>query len=93
MHKLLLVPGFVLGFVFAASALASAPAATAPQAAASTAKEQRTNCLKETGSHIKPKEGECIDGVPGTVITREEIDRSGAVNVGDAVRKLVPSAR
>lgn len=64
----------------------------ADKAKVPAAREQRPDCLKETGSRVKPKEGECIEA-PGQVLTREDIDRTGSVDTADAIRKLVPSAR
>ena len=83
-----------------AVALASSPvlAADAPapvaadQGKATSKKEAHINCLRETGSRIKPKEGECIEA-PSKVITRDDIDSTGSTNTADAIRKLEPSAR
>ena len=47
------------------------------------------NCLRDTGSRIKPKAGEerCVNA-PGRVITAEDIERSGATSVGDAIERI-----
>ncbi len=52
------------------------------------------DCLTETGSRIRRDAAEhpCI-GAPGQVLSRKDLDRTGAVNTADAVRKLVPQAR
>ncbi len=51
------------------------------------------DCLTETGSRIKrDAEHPCI-AAPGRVLDRDDLDRTGAVNTTDAVRKLVPQAR
>ena len=72
---------------------ADAPASVAAdQGKAVSKKETHINCLKETGSRIKPKEGECIEA-PGKVITRDDIDRTGSTNAADAIRQLDPAAR
>lgn len=73
----------------AAHAEPAAVQATA-QPVAATVAEPQANCLQETGSRLKPKDGKCISA-PGTVVSREELDRSGAINVGDALRRAVPS--
>jgi starvation-inducible outer membrane lipoprotein len=47
-------------------------------------------CLRETGSRIKPRKGEearCLDR-PGRVYTAEEIENSGATSVGEVLRDL-----
>ena len=66
----------------------AAPAVTpAPAPGESAAAAEDTNCLKATGSHIPPKDGGCLHG-PGRVITREQIEHSGATTAADAVRRL-----
>ncbi|MFL6587109.1 MAG: hypothetical protein ACJ8GV_09525 [Luteimonas sp.] len=55
-------------------------------------------CIRETGSRVtaarnarsKRAEQECITG-GGRVYTREDIDRTGSVDVKDALRRLAPS--
>lgn len=49
------------------------------------------HCLTQTGSRIAPPPGECINA-PGQVVTREEIDRTGAFTTFDALRLTVPQA-
>lgn len=50
-------------------------------------------CLQHTGSHLPRDAADpCIDA-PGEVHTREDIERTGAVTVGDALRRLSPSVR
>lgn len=44
-------------------------------------------CLLETGTRIKVPDGECV-AAGGRVLTREDLERSGAQTVGDAVRRL-----
>jgi outer membrane cobalamin receptor len=86
----------VLAVALAASpawaADAPAPGVAADQGKAASKKETHINCLKETGSRIKPKEGECVEA-PGKVITRDDIDRTGSTSTADAIRRLEPSAR
>lgn len=43
------------------------------------------DCVRETGTHIKVKDGDCVN-VPGITITREAIESSGGQTVGDALR-------
>lgn len=82
----------------AAMALALAvvtPVAYADDAAKSPAKNashsERPNCIKHTGTRIKPKDGGCVSA-PGRVITRDEIEQSGAIDTADAIRRLAPEA-
>ena len=68
----------------------TAPAVTpapAPAPGEAGAASEDYNCLKETGSRIPPKEGGCMPG-PVRVITREQIEHSGATTAADAVRRL-----
>jgi len=54
--------------------------------AAPTAKDY---CIKETGTRIKPKEGDCVG--PGRTYSRDELDRTGAFSAAEALRKLDPA--
>jgi len=55
-------------------------------------------CIRETGSRItaarnarsRRAEQECVNG-GGRVYTREDIDRTGSVDLKDALRRLDPS--
>ena len=48
-------------------------------------------CLQHTGSQITTKPGQCNG--PGRVVTREEMERSGAFTTFDALRMTVPEVR
>ena len=55
-------------------------------------------CLRQTGSHLrsftaKPHNERAVEcaNAPGRVYTREDIDRTGAINTADAIRRLDPS--
>lgn len=48
------------------------------------------NCLRQTGSHIPPKKGQCIPA-PGRTYNKQDIDRTGEQKLGPALRKLDPS--
>lgn len=66
-----------------------------PPAASSSAKSTQRpvndhNCLRQTGSHIPPKDGKCIP-MPGRAYNKEDIDRTGERQLGPALRKLDPS--
>lgn len=81
---------FALQLVTTAQALESSDTAT--ETTPSNA-EASPECLQHTGSRL-PKEATdpCIQA-PGEVHTREDIERTGAVTVGDALRRLSPSVR
>lgn len=85
--------------LLAAGALGSAQAAPPDNAAASPAPtvqprspnaDNPPNCLTQTGSYVKAAKGECISA-PGRSYTREDMERTGATNVGDTLNKLDPS--
>lgn len=64
----------------------------APVAAAERDSAAPSHCLRQTGSRIQAQPGKCLP-LAGRVITRDEIQRSGATDVGAAVRILIPSVR
>ena len=76
------------------SALVAAGCATQPSAdqaklASAAAKpDAKPFCLKDTGSRIKPKEGECRG--PGTSYSKEDLDQTGAFDASGALRRLDP---
>ena len=47
-------------------------------------------CLRETGSHLRPKQGECLP-VTGSRYSREDVENTGSVDLSDALRRLDPS--
>lgn len=56
-------------------------------------------CIKETGSRVvatrnrsKKSDEECV-AASGRVYTREDIERTGSVDIRDALRRLDPSVR
>jgi hypothetical protein len=77
----------IFAFTLLIGACAQSP--TKPQEAAP---DERVNCLRETGSRIEPPPGDCNNN-PGRVVTREEMERSGAFTTRDAIRRSVPQAR
>ena len=64
-------------------------ASTAPKSN-SAIKPGDRNCIRDTGSLIKPKPGQCLP-VAGRTYTKEDIDRTGARTLGPALRDLDPS--
>ncbi len=81
-----------LTFLLGGSAAWAAQQSVADSAAPAPKKETRPNCMQDTGSHIKRKEGECVEA-PGRVYSHEDIDRTGEINAADALRKLDPAVR
>ena len=84
---------------FAATAFAapqSAPAPAQPVAAPnatpthSPVKPGDHNCIRDTGSLIPPKKGECLP-VTGRSYTKQDIDNTGQPTLGPALQKLDPS--
>lgn len=65
------------------------PASSASGKAAQRPVDER-HCLRQTGSHIPPKEGKCIP-MPGRVYDKQDIDRTGENRLGPALKKLDPS--
>jgi outer membrane cobalamin receptor len=67
--------------------------------AAARGKPDDRFCIKETGSRVvatrnrsKKADEECVIG-NGRVYTREEIERTGSVDIRDALRRLDPAMR
>ncbi|MDB5972849.1 MAG: hypothetical protein JWQ90_5299 [Hydrocarboniphaga sp.] len=88
----------VLLYLISFGAPAAQPAATAGSSADISAQspspsqsdgEKPRPCM-QTGSRL-PTKGHCVNAA-GQVVTREELDASGAMTVGDALRRTVPSA-
>ncbi|HZR33969.1 MAG TPA: hypothetical protein VFA75_01240 [Nevskia sp.] len=75
------------------AALADDPAPTSATAA-TTAKAVpapgSTLCVQDTGSHIRPKPGECLP-VAGRSYSREDMENTGSFSNSDALRHLDPS--
>lgn len=65
---------------------ATAEGATAKTTAEST--PQPANCVRDTGTRIKAADGGCLSGVPGRSYGHDELQSTGAVDAGDALRKL-----
>lgn len=78
-----------------AAATGAAPAAAettviTPDAAAVPARD--TGCVRATGTRIDKRDKNGCTGAPGESYSREDIDRTGAVDTADALRKLSPRA-
>lgn len=71
--------------------------ASNPQAATATTNGKRVvppldsrSCLRDTGSHIPPPKGQCLP-VAGNSYSQQDIQRTGATTVGQALQMLDPS--
>lgn len=80
--------GLLAGVVLAACA--GTPPANDTDAAKRAASSARADCLRETGSRIKPRDERCVEQ-PGRSYDREDLDRTGRTNPADALRTLDPA--
>lgn len=75
-----------------------APAATAQAVAAdqsATADADDTSkakpyCVTQTGSHIRHRDGSCLDGINGQSVTRYEWEQAGGLSASDYLGKGIP---
>lgn len=99
MTRLLLATA-LLGLTFGAFAQQSEPEEEARMSRADRAAANERFCIQETGSRIvatrnarsRGEREECVNA-GGRVYTRDEIERTGSVDVRDALRRLDPSIR
>lgn len=97
--KHLLLTALLAGVVPAAlaqAAPAEPAAAPATQVADATPESlSERYCLRETGSRIvarhNAKGQKRCNAMPGRAYTREDLDRTGQVNIADALRTLDPA--
>jgi len=96
-HRRLILIGFLSLFGTAAYAQSTATAsadatvnATKADATAGASSADRSHCLTETGSNIKPAAGNCLR-VNGRVYTKEDMGRTGQTTIGGALNELDPS--
>lgn len=90
----------VTGLAFVAAAQESEPEEQARETRADRAKASERFCIQETGSRIvanrnartRAERDQCVSQ-GGRVYTREEIQRTGSVDLADALRRLDPSIR
>ena len=93
----------VLGFAAASAQAQTQPAATPEPAAPEDTIVVRndgqarqaldTGCVRESGTLLRKRDKKGCTGAPGQSYSRDQIDRTGAIDTGDALRKLCPSAR
>jgi hypothetical protein len=85
----------VAAYAMAQDSLSHPPVARATAAATNTVAAHASrpgdrNCIRSTGSLIPPKPGQCLP-VAGRSYSQQDLQRTGAQNVGDALRKLDPA--
>jgi hypothetical protein len=56
-----------------------------------TPAKAKSNCVQETGSRIKRRDARGCNGEPGRSYDRDDLDRTGAIDAADALRRLDPS--
>lgn len=61
--------------------------ASQPTEVAKSSAEPQRSCVRETGTRIEREKDDCKG--PGRTYTREDIDHSGAMTTGEAVRRAV----
>ena len=94
-----LAAAFGLGIgAFAAAQTARPASHAAPAAATRPAEQQRQvikpgdrDCIRDTGSLIPAKRGQCLQGAFGRSYSAEELRDTGQPRMGDALRMLDPA--
>jgi hypothetical protein len=69
---------------------AAAGSTPASAGAASPRARDWPGCIRDTGTHVPAKDRHCL-AVPGRSYDSDDIRRTGATTVGDALDKLDPS--
>jgi hypothetical protein len=99
MSKIISVAILLAAAGFATSVRAAPQNAPAPQQPAATpstpssqspVKPGDRNCLRDTGSLIPAKKGECLP-VTGRSYSKQDIDSTGKTRIGPALQQLDPS--
>lgn len=101
MHALRIPCLLIIGAGIALPALAGPPPAGArPAVAASTAhaapaviKPGSRLCLRDTGSHIRARGGQCLPAANGRSYGAKDLQRTGQVDPVAALRMLDPAVR
>lgn len=74
----------------AAHAQATSGSSPSPAQARPVIKPGDRSCLRDTGSLIRAKPGQCLP-VPGRSYGQDDIQRTGETQIGPALQKLDPS--
>ncbi len=83
----------LLAFSLVAGAAETTENGAAVTAEKASAARLQPNCLQNTGSRIKPRADQPCIAAAGQVITRDELDRTGATTTAEALRKVSPAVR
>ncbi len=87
-HSGLLSALWTSSALLAGNVVAAEAAAPSSQAVKTDSAEPRpANCVRETGSRIKLKKDECL-GIAGRSYSADELQRTGAANTGEALRRI-----
>ena len=61
-------------------------------ALADAARGDDRRCIRATGTRLAARDEDGCTALPGESYDRDDIDRTGAVDTADAIRRLSPSA-
>lgn len=90
-----LAPAFALAQVASVVAPATQAAATVQRDADRA--DYDAHCVRETGTRIRTRVqspgAHCQAVGPGRAYTRDDLDRTGEINIADALRRLDPAIR
>lgn len=97
MSRFIFVSAILLAGCGASAALSAQDASAAPPSAASSGQSSaqqalrpdERNCIRETGSHIPAKKGQCLP-VNGRSYSQQDLQRTGEPELGRALQKLDP---
>jgi outer membrane cobalamin receptor len=78
--------------LFAAGAHAADPT-TSDDTERKAVEDTHPHCLQHTGSRIKPSEDRPCINAAGQVISREQIEQTGAIDTAEALRRITPIVR
>lgn len=94
MHHKISLLALVIALVFLSGCAGlSQPGPESAKETVSNAELPHRYCLRETGSRIRLQEGRCLTGIHGRVYYLNDIERTGAVTLGGALRALDSSFR
>lgn len=98
MFRFVLVSAMLLAGCGASAVLLARDSPASPPSAVSSSRQSAQqaprpddrNCIRETGSHIPAKKGQCLP-VNGRSYSQEDLRRTGEPELGRALQKLDPS--
>ena len=85
-----MVKPLLLGFCAALAAAGCAVTSDSRVAAEAPSATANVNCVTSTGSRIHRNDTACLAS-PGRTYSKADLDRTGAVTVSEALRRLDPS--